>query len=154
MSCRVWDTAPQWQCKVWLSSTATHWWVDVADLLAAADVDFVVVVFRGLAVNGVIEVHALGIPSPPVAPHQVTSGTHQADDHYWNDNSQNRNRYIATKEEVVISTASSMREIGIGPLYAVAVGNGCRCLPVICCRLSGGWLFPWRCTAGLSGHSC
>lgn len=49
---------------------------------------------------------------------------------------------------------TSMREIGIGPLYAVAVGNGCRCLPVICCRLSGGWLFPWRCTAGLSGHSC
>lgn len=57
----------------------------MADLLAAADVDFVVVVLCGLAVNGVVEVHALGVPSPPVAPHQVASGTHQADDHCGKD---------------------------------------------------------------------
>lgn len=57
----------------------------MADLLAAADVDLVVVVLRGLAVHGVVEVHALGVPSPPVAPHQVSSGTQQADDHCGKD---------------------------------------------------------------------
>lgn len=57
----------------------------MADLLAAADVDFIVVVLCGLAVNRVVEVHALGVPSPPVAPHQVASGTHQADDHCGKD---------------------------------------------------------------------
>lgn len=38
------------------------------------DVNFVVVVLRGLAVNGVIEVHALGVLVPPIAPNQVPAG--------------------------------------------------------------------------------
>lgn len=54
---------------------ATHGWVHVADGLAvSADVDLVVVVLRGLAVNGVIEVHALGVLAPPIAPNQVAAG--------------------------------------------------------------------------------
>lgn len=127
----------------------------MSDLLAAADVDFVIVVLCSLAVNWVVEVHALGVSPPPVAPHQVTSGTHQADDHcgkdrnYWNDYTQNCNCYIATKEEVVISTSSAMREVGIGSLYAVDMCNGCRCVPVICGRLGGGGLFPVCSGAGL-----
>lgn len=54
---------------------ATHCWVHMADGLAVSpDVDFVVVVLRGLAVNGVIEVHALGVLAPPIAPNQVPAG--------------------------------------------------------------------------------
>lgn len=47
----------------------------MADGLAVSpDVDFVVVVLRGLAVNWVIEVHALGVLAPPIAPNQVPAG--------------------------------------------------------------------------------
>lgn len=54
---------------------ATHCWVDVADGLAVPpDVDLVVVVLGGFAVHGVVEVHALGVLAPPVAPDQVSSG--------------------------------------------------------------------------------
>lgn len=54
---------------------ATHGRVDVPDGLAvAADVDLVVVVLRGFAVDGVVEVHALGVLAPPVPPHQVPAG--------------------------------------------------------------------------------
>lgn len=103
----------------------------MANLLAAADVDLVVVVLRGLAVNRVVEVHALGVSSPPVAPHQVSSGTQQTDDHcgkdrnYGNDNAQNCNGYIATKEKVITSSSSAVREVAIGLLYTVAVSDGC-----------------------------
>lgn len=58
----------------------------MADGLAvAADVDLVVVVLRGLAVHGVVEVHALGVLAPPVAPDQVAAGAEQADDHCGKD---------------------------------------------------------------------
>lgn len=54
---------------------ATHCWVYVTDGLAVTpDMDFVIVVFGGLAVNGVVEVHALRVLAPPVAPYQVGAG--------------------------------------------------------------------------------
>lgn len=43
-------------------------------LAVPPDVDFVVVVLCGFAVNRVVEVHALGVLAPPVAPHQVSAG--------------------------------------------------------------------------------
>lgn len=50
-------------------------WVDVADGLAVSpDVDLIVIVLCGLPVHGVVEVHALGVLSSPVAPDQVPSG--------------------------------------------------------------------------------
>lgn len=51
----------------------------------SADVDLVVVVLRGFAVNWVVEVHALGVLAPPVAPHQVAAGAQQSDDHCGKD---------------------------------------------------------------------
>ena len=54
---------------------ATHCWVHVADGLAVpSNVDFVIVVLRGFAVDWVVEVHALGVLAPPVAPDQVSAG--------------------------------------------------------------------------------
>lgn len=38
------------------------------------DVDLVVVILRGFAVNRVVEVHALGVLAPPIAPNQVSAG--------------------------------------------------------------------------------
>lgn len=68
-----------------LSGAATHCGVDVSDLLGPADVDLVVVVLGGLAVDGVVEVHALGVLPPPVAPDQIAAGAEQADDHCGKD---------------------------------------------------------------------
>lgn len=54
---------------------ATHCWVHVANGLAVSpDVDLVVIVLRGFAVNRVVEVHALGVLASPVAPNQVPAG--------------------------------------------------------------------------------
>lgn len=65
---------------------ATHCWVHVADGLAvSADVDFVVVVLCGLAINGVVEIHALGVLAPPIAPNQVPASAEQSDDHCGKD---------------------------------------------------------------------
>lgn len=65
---------------------ATHCWVDVTDGLALTpDVDFVVVILCGFAVHWVVEVHALGVLAPPVAPDQVSTGAEQSDDHCGKD---------------------------------------------------------------------
>lgn len=80
----------------------------MANLLAATNVDLiVVVVLRGFSVHWVVEVHAFGVPPPPVAPNQVASGTQQADDHcgkdrnYRDDNTQNCHCYVVPQEEVI-----------------------------------------------------
>ena len=57
----------------------------MADVLGAPDVDLVVLVLGGLAVDGVVEVHALGVLPPPVAPDQVAARAEQAHDHCSND---------------------------------------------------------------------
>lgn len=57
----------------------------MADLFAVADVDLVVVFLGGLAVHWVVEVHALGVAPPPVAPDQVASGARQGEDHCGKD---------------------------------------------------------------------
>lgn len=50
------------------------------------DVDLVLLALAGgFAVDGVIEVHALGGVAPPVAPHQVDRGADQAEHHCGND---------------------------------------------------------------------
>lgn len=65
---------------------ATHCWVDVTDGLALTpDVDLVVVILCGFAVHRVVEVHALGVLAPPVAPDQVSAGAEQSDDHCGKD---------------------------------------------------------------------
>ena len=83
--CRVGHAATQREHQEGLAGAATHWGVDVSDLLGPADVDLVVVVLGGLAVHGVVEVHALGVLPPPVAPDQVAAGADQADDHCGKD---------------------------------------------------------------------
>lgn len=58
----------------------------VAHPIGPADVDLVLLALAGgLAVHGVVKVHALGGVAPPVAPHQVDSGAHQAEHHCGND---------------------------------------------------------------------
>lgn len=50
------------------------------------DVDLVLLALAGgFAVDGVVEVHALGGVAPPVAPHQVDRGADQAEHHCGND---------------------------------------------------------------------
>lgn len=50
------------------------------------DVDLVLLALAGgLAVDGVVEVHALGGVAPPVTPHQVDSGADQPEHHCGND---------------------------------------------------------------------
>lgn len=58
----------------------------VAHAVGPPDVDLVLLALaRGLAVHGVVEVHALRGVAPPVAPHQVDSRAHQAKHHCGND---------------------------------------------------------------------
>lgn len=58
----------------------------MADGLAvAADVNLIIVVLRGFAVNRVVEVHALGVLAPPVPPNQVSAGAEQSNDHCGKD---------------------------------------------------------------------
>lgn len=54
-------------------------------LALTPDVDFVVVILCGFAVHRVVEVHALGVLAPPVAPDQVSAGAEQSDDHCGKD---------------------------------------------------------------------
>lgn len=75
MRVAVCDAAPQRKRYERLAEAATHCWVDVTDGVAVTpDVDFVVVVLRRFAINGIVEVHALGVLAPPVAPNQVPAG--------------------------------------------------------------------------------
>lgn len=58
----------------------------VSHAVGPPDVDLVLLALAGgLAVDGVVEVHALGGVAPPVAPRQVDSGAHQAEHHCGND---------------------------------------------------------------------
>lgn len=58
----------------------------VAHAVGPPDVDLVLLALAGgLAVHGVVEVHALGGVAPPVAPDQVDAGAHQAEHHCGND---------------------------------------------------------------------
>lgn len=58
----------------------------VAHAVGPADVDLVLLALAGgLAVHGVVEVHALGGVAPPVAPDQVDAGADQAEHHCGND---------------------------------------------------------------------
>lgn len=60
--------------------------VVVPHAIRPSDVDLVLLALAGgLAVNGVVEVHALGGVAPPVAPHQVDSSADQAEHHCGND---------------------------------------------------------------------
>lgn len=96
-------------------------WVDVTDGLALTpDVDFVVVILCGFAVHWVVEVHALGVLAPPVAPDQVSAGAEQSDDHDRNDYPQNSYCDVVTYEVVI--TRSSVGEVGIA-LFLNAVGS-------------------------------
>lgn len=50
------------------------------------DMDLILLALAGsLTINGVVEVHALRGVAPPVAPHQIDSGAHQAEHHCGND---------------------------------------------------------------------
>lgn len=65
---------------------ATHCWVDVTDgLVVSANVDFVVIILCSFAVHWVVEIHALGVLPPPVAPDQVSAGAEQSNDHCGKD---------------------------------------------------------------------
>lgn len=91
--------APQWQgdeLRAGPPARSHHPHVDalrvgvvvrvVAHPVCPANVDLVLLALAGgLAVNGVVEVHALGGVAPPVAPHQVDSSAHQAEHHCGND---------------------------------------------------------------------
>ena len=80
MGVAVCEPAPQGQGVEWLAAAATHGGVDVAHgLRVAPDVDLVVVVLRRLAVHRVVEVHALGVPAPPVPPEQKGAGAQQGE---------------------------------------------------------------------------
>lgn len=99
MSPRIRHAAPQWQgdeLRAGPPARSHHPHVDalrvgvvvrvVAHPVGPADVDLVLLALAGgLAVHGVVEVHALGGVAPPVAPHQVDSGAHQAEHHCGND---------------------------------------------------------------------
>lgn len=91
--------APEWQgdelragapsCSYNSHVDALRVWVVVrvvSHAVSPPDVDLVLLTLAGgLAVDGVVEVHALGGVAPPVAPHQVDSGAHQAEHHCGND---------------------------------------------------------------------
>ena len=58
----------------------------VPHAVSPSDVDLVLLALAGgFAVDGVVEVHALGGVAPPVPPHQVDSGADQAEQHCGND---------------------------------------------------------------------
>lgn len=81
-------------------------------LAVPPDVDLVVVVLRGFAVDRVVEVHALGVFAPPVPPHQVAARAEESDDHCGkdrhdrNDYPQNRHGDVVPYEVVI--TGGSM----------------------------------------------
>lgn len=99
MSPRVGHAAPQWQgdeLGAGADSGPYDSHVDalrvrvvvpvVSHAVRPPDVDLVLLALAGgLAVDGVVEVHALGGVAPPVAPHQVDPGAHQAEHHCGND---------------------------------------------------------------------
>lgn len=99
VSPRIGHAAPQWQgdeLRAGPPARSHHPHVDalrvgvvvrvVAHPVGPADVDLVLLALAGgLAVHGVVEVHALGGVASPVAPHQVDSGAHQAEHHCGND---------------------------------------------------------------------
>lgn len=54
--------------------------------VSPTDVDLVLLALaRGLSVNGVVEVHALGGVGAPVPPHQIDASADQAENHCGND---------------------------------------------------------------------
>lgn len=54
----------------------------VSHAISPTDVDLILLTFAGgLAVDGVVKVHALGRVASPVAPHQVDAGADQAEHH-------------------------------------------------------------------------
>lgn len=99
MSPWIGHAAPKWQGNELRTGAATcsddshvdalRVWVVVrvvSHAVGPSDVDLVLLALAGgLAVDGVVEVHALGGVVPPVAPHQVDSGAHQAEHHCGND---------------------------------------------------------------------
>lgn len=99
MSPRIRHVAPEWQgneLRACATSCSYNPHVDtlwvrvvvrvVSHAVSPSDVDLILLALAsGLAVDGVVEVHALGGVAPPVAPHQVDSGAHQAEHHCGND---------------------------------------------------------------------
>lgn len=74
-------------------------------LAVSPNVDFVFVIFCGFAVNRVVEVHALGVLAPPIAPNQVSAGAKQSDDHCGKDRDCVFNTHTATTHGGSVNTA-------------------------------------------------
>jgi len=99
VSPRIGHAAPEWQgdeLRAGATSCSSNSHVDalrvrvmvrvVSHAVRPPDVDLVLLALAGgLAVDGVVEVHALGGVAPPVAPHQVDPGAHEAEHHCGND---------------------------------------------------------------------
>lgn len=96
---RIWHATPQWQgdeLRTGSPSSSDHAHADALRVgmvvsvmshgVSPTDVDLVLLALaRGLSVNGVVEVHALGGVGAPVPPHQIDASADQAENHCGND---------------------------------------------------------------------